>query len=75
MASLSEERAARLVRFLARGLRGTVLDVGCGWAELLLRAGEAAPGARGVGVDSDAATIGHGRRLAPTRANGAFAQP
>ncbi len=37
MSPLSEQRAERLVRFIAEGLDGTVLDVGCGWAELLLR--------------------------------------
>jgi SAM-dependent methyltransferase len=67
MAPLSEERAARLVRFLAHDLRGTVLDVGCGWAELLLRVVAAAPGARGIGVDTDAGAIAHGRRLAQRR--------
>jgi SAM-dependent methyltransferase len=67
MAPLSEARAGRLVDFLARDLRGTVLDVGCGWAELLLRVVEAAPGARGIGVDADSAAIAHGRRLAERR--------
>ena len=67
MTPLSEERAARLVRFLARDLRGTVVDIGCGWAELLLRVVAAAPGARGAGVDSDAASIAHGRLLARRR--------
>lgn len=35
-APLSEERAGELVGFLTRDLHGTVLDIGCGWAELLL---------------------------------------
>ncbi|GGL93121.1 hypothetical protein GCM10010129_41100 [Streptomyces fumigatiscleroticus] len=29
----------------------TVLDIGCGWGEFMLRLLEAAPGATGVGVD------------------------
>lgn len=34
---LSEERAARVVGFLAAGATSRVLDVGCGWGELLIR--------------------------------------
>jgi SAM-dependent methyltransferase len=67
MSPLSEQRAARLVRFLAEGLTGTVLDIGCGWAELLLGVVAAAPGSRGVGVDLDTESIEHGRRLAEER--------
>jgi cyclopropane fatty-acyl-phospholipid synthase-like methyltransferase len=57
LAPLSEERAARLVGFLAEGDPATVLDVGCGWAELLLRVLEAAPNAQGVGLDLDEESI------------------
>ncbi|HEY3504604.1 MAG TPA: class I SAM-dependent methyltransferase [Actinocatenispora sp.] len=67
MSPLSEDRAARLVRFLADGLDGVVVDVGCGWAELLLRVVEAAPKATGLGLDLDADAVGHGRRLAERR--------
>ncbi|WP_214404213.1 SAM-dependent methyltransferase [Pseudonocardia lacus] len=67
MAPLSPERAARLVGFLAHDLRGTVADIGCGWAELLLRVLVAAPDARGIGIDTDAAAIAHGRVLAERR--------
>ncbi len=56
MTPLSEERATRLVGFLAEGEPGTVLDIGCGWAELLLRVLEAAPDA-----------IAHGQGLADAR--------
>ena len=70
MAPLSEARAETLVRFLADGLHGTVLDVGCGWAELLLRVVSAAPDAHGIGVDLDESAIDHGRRLAEPRALG-----
>jgi cyclopropane fatty-acyl-phospholipid synthase-like methyltransferase len=37
LSPLSEERAARLVGFLGGAGPATVLDVGCGWGELLLR--------------------------------------
>jgi len=40
LAPLSEARATRLVAFLAEEPPSTVLDVGCGWAELLLRVEE-----------------------------------
>jgi cyclopropane fatty-acyl-phospholipid synthase-like methyltransferase len=67
MAPLSEERATRLVRFLADGEPGTVLDIGCGWAALLLRVLDAIPEAIGEGVDLDAVAIGHGQAVAAER--------
>jgi len=50
----------------------TVLETGCGGAELLLRVLEAHPGARGVGVDPDPDALERARaaaaaRLAPER--------
>ncbi|EFG65363.1 methyltransferase domain-containing protein [Streptomyces sp. SPB074] len=47
---LSEERAARIVARLAAARPASVLDVGCGWAELL-RLLEAVPSAHGTGID------------------------
>ncbi len=67
MTPLSEERASRLVSFLADGSPGSVLDIGCGWAELLLRVLAAAPDAVGEGVDLDADAIAHGQALAVAR--------
>ena len=67
MTPLSEERASRLVAFLADGNPGTVLDIGCGWAELLLRVLEREPDAIGEGVDLDAVAIAHGQALADLR--------
>ena len=67
MTPLSEARADELVEFLADGLRGTVLDIGCGWGELLLRVVAAAPDAHGLGIDTNEASIEHGRHLAATR--------
>ncbi|MEV0847008.1 class I SAM-dependent methyltransferase [Streptomyces sp. NPDC049954] len=64
---LSEERAARIVARLAAVEPASVLDVGCGWGELLLRVLAAAPGAEGVGVDLDAEDLERGRRLARER--------
>jgi cyclopropane fatty-acyl-phospholipid synthase-like methyltransferase len=48
LSPLSEARAAKLVSFLAEGRPTSVLDVGCGWGELLLRVLEAAPAALGL---------------------------
>ena len=51
LSPMSSDRADALAGWVADGLRegGTVLDVGCGWAELLLRVLAGAPTARGRG--------------------------
>jgi SAM-dependent methyltransferase len=64
---LSEPRAARLVGRLARTHPATVLDLGCGWGELLLRILEAVPGAVGTGIDLNPADLGRGQGNALTR--------
>ncbi|WP_030563954.1 SAM-dependent methyltransferase [Streptomyces aureocirculatus] len=69
---LSEARAARVVERVAEPLRrvpggGTVLDLGCGWGELLLRVLEAAPEATGVGVDLNSDDLERGRASARAR--------
>lgn len=64
---LSEERAARLIRGLLPLDGAHVLDVGCGWAEFLLRVLETAPTATGTGVDLDEAAIAHGQANAEKR--------
>jgi cyclopropane fatty-acyl-phospholipid synthase-like methyltransferase len=67
LAPLSESRADRLVAFLAEDQPSTVLDVGCGWGELLLRVLEAAPAARGLGVDLDEEALAAAQRRAVDR--------
>jgi Methyltransferase domain len=67
MTPLSRDRADRLVRFLATDEDGIVLDIGCGWAELLLRVIDASPHASGIGVDLDVPAVEHGRVLARQR--------
>jgi len=64
---LSEDRAARLTERLTRNNPGTVLDIGCGWGELMLRILTAAPGATGVGIDTDADDLARGRAGAQAR--------
>ncbi|MFJ8667582.1 SAM-dependent methyltransferase [Streptomyces sp. NPDC093600] len=64
---LSETRATRMIERLAASAPATVLDIGCGWGELLLRVLEAAPGATGVGLDINAEDLTRGRVLAEKR--------
>lgn len=66
-APLSEEHARSLVRACPVPDGGRVVDLGCGWGELLLRVVEAAPGSTGDGVDSDPVAVARGRRLARER--------
>ncbi|MFE7778974.1 SAM-dependent methyltransferase [Streptomyces sp. NPDC057445] len=64
---LSEARAAQLVTRLRRHDPESVLDIGCGWGELMLRLLEGAPGAKGVGLDLTTADLERGRRNAQER--------
>ncbi len=64
---LSEARADRLISRLARNSPTTVLDIGCGWGELMLRVLTAAPDATGTGVDIDAEALARGREAATAR--------
>ncbi|MEW2620357.1 class I SAM-dependent methyltransferase [Streptomyces sp. NPDC048106] len=67
---LSEARATAMVRRLAAIRPRTVLDIGCGWAELLLRVLEAVPDATGTGVDLNADDLARARRNAEERGLG-----
>lgn len=66
-APLSGWRANAIAEALARDEPTAVLDVDCGWGELLLRLLEKAPTARGVGIDSDPVAIARGRSNAAAR--------
>lgn len=50
---MTSETADRLVARLAATGPGSILDVGCGWAELLLRLLASCPEATGFGIDHD----------------------
>ncbi|WP_416901214.1 SAM-dependent methyltransferase [Micromonospora echinospora] len=70
-APLSEEHAALLLDRLATPAGARVLDLGCGWGELLLRAvatgGAGTSSTTGTGVDTNDTDLARGRALAAER--------
>jgi cyclopropane fatty-acyl-phospholipid synthase-like methyltransferase len=66
-APLSEERATDLVAALPISPGHHVLDLGCGWGELLLRILAAHPATTGTGVDTDKEALDRGVRAATQR--------
>ena len=64
---LSEARAVRLIERLTRTDPRTVLDVGCGWGELMLRILGAVPEASGRGFDTGEGDLARGRANAKAR--------
>jgi SAM-dependent methyltransferase len=62
---LSLTRAANLIHQLAPQPGERVLDLGCGWGELLVHIVTSGPGIAGDGIDSSRAAIDRGRRSAP----------
>jgi SAM-dependent methyltransferase len=66
-APLSDAKAYDLIAGLGSLAGATVVDYGCGWAELLLRALEGEPTARGVGVDLDRHALDRARANAVAR--------
>ena len=67
MAPLCEERAGKLIDFVSANLTGTVVDVGSGWAELLMRILQVTPNANGIGIDLQDSSITHARAVARER--------
>lgn len=63
---LSESHADELLDHLDLTGATTIVDVGCGWGELLLRA-SARTGAKAIGVDTDPAGLDRGRRASLER--------
>lgn len=64
---MSAERADRLAAGLAALRPRSVLDLGCGWGELLLSIVAATPGAHGTGIDNYGPDIRRGTRNAAAR--------
>ena len=67
---LSEARAGRIVARLTANRPRTVLDIGCGWGELMLRILAAAPEATGLGLDTNEDDLARGRDNARARGLG-----
>jgi len=66
-APLCNRRAEELLRRIPLDAGSRILDLGCGWAELLLRFVEAYDGTRGDGVDTSRRALDRGRALAERR--------
>jgi ubiquinone/menaquinone biosynthesis C-methylase UbiE len=66
-APLADARADEIARRLAAAGPRDVLDIGCGWGELMLRVVEQAPGSVGTGLDHDERLLERGRRVADDR--------
>ncbi len=64
---MSSDRADQLIAFLKAHARGTVVDVGCGWASFLFRLLQASDEINGLGLDVDDSAIEHARRLSTER--------
>ncbi len=66
-APMSSARAIELITTLAPLAGAEIVDLGCGWAELLLRVVAHEPTARGVGIDSNASALERAERNAEAR--------
>jgi SAM-dependent methyltransferase len=66
-APLSSPHAGDLFASLGPLTGASIVDLGCGWAEFLLRVLEAEPTAHGAGIDCDPASIARARSNAGTR--------
>ncbi|CAM3737729.1 cyclopropane-fatty-acyl-phospholipid synthase family protein [Occultella aeris] len=69
-APLSSQRAHRLAADLAATNPALIVDLGCGWAELLLMTLAGAPQARGIGVDVHGPDLERARLAAASRVLG-----
>ena len=67
MSPLSEQRADKLAQFVATHAGDTVVDIGCGWATLLIRILERTIATRGVGIDLNCDGFEHANQIAAAR--------
>lgn len=63
---LAQTRADQIVKRVAATEPETILDIGCGWGELMLQLAAACPAATAIGVDTNRPDI---ERAAATRSN------
>jgi cyclopropane fatty-acyl-phospholipid synthase-like methyltransferase len=66
-APMSDELADSIAARLARSSPESVVDIGCGWAEMLLRILASSPSAHGAGIDADDTVIARARSNAAAR--------
>jgi SAM-dependent methyltransferase len=66
-APLSDAHASMLLDEFELDRAARVLDLGCGWGELLLRAVQRSPTLTGIGIDNDTVAIVRGRALSAQR--------
>ncbi|WP_374194757.1 cyclopropane-fatty-acyl-phospholipid synthase family protein [Streptomyces sp. VRA16 Mangrove soil] len=64
---MSEARVERMIGRLAGPSPVTVVDIGCGWGEMMLRMLDAVPGATARGIDINAEDLARGRADAEAR--------
>ena len=64
---LAQTRADQIVKRVAATEPETILDIGCGWGELMLQLAAACPAATAIGVDTNRPDIERGRRNALER--------
>ncbi|GAB3761549.1 SAM-dependent methyltransferase [Microlunatus parietis] len=64
---IDPDRLDRIVADLAAARPQRIVDLGCGWGEVLFRVLEAVPGATGVGIDLEPADTDRGRDAADRR--------
>jgi cyclopropane fatty-acyl-phospholipid synthase-like methyltransferase len=64
---LGNTRADRIIERLARANPRTILDLGCGWGELILRLLAKIPSATGIGIDLDENDLARGTENAEVR--------
>ena len=70
LSPMSDRRAEQLATFVMSAPEGAIVDVGCGWAELLMRAVEMSGNHTGIGIDIDAEALAYGRERATERGLG-----
>lgn len=64
LSPLSNQRAKKLNEFLSNNAEGTIIDIGCGWATLLIQLLKSNSSLSGWGIDLNEDAISHGQSIA-----------